>query len=193
MHHKYLSLLFGTLLAIGAAAEPVTESSLGEAVERQLSSDEAIRQWTHDPQRLNTEAGDMIVATQVTKQDVETVKLQNVLPPIRFDSGVADISPSYVEALRKVLDGMRDRRNVRLHLVGHADDQQLSDALARVYGDNAGLSRERAGEVAEFLQAQLNLRPEAISYEWAGDSKPVATNATAEGRAQNRRVEVEVW
>ena len=74
------------------------------------------------------------------------------MPPIRFDSGVADISQSYVESLRKALDDLRDRRNVRLHLVGHADDQPLSDALARVYGDNEGLSRERAGEVAEFLQ-----------------------------------------
>jgi flagellar motor protein MotB len=88
---------------------------------------------------------------------------------------------------------MRERRNVRLHLVGHADDQRLSEALARTYGDNAGLSRERAGEVAEFLQTALNLRPESVSYEWAGDTKPIATNATAEGRALNRRVEVEVW
>ena len=39
----------------------------------------------------------------------------------------------------------------------------------------------------------LGLPPEAISYEWAGDTQPVASNATAEGRAQNRRVEVEVW
>ena len=71
--------------------------------------------------------------------------------------------------------GMRDRRNVRLHLVGHADAQPLSAALARVYGDNAGLSRERAGEVAEFFQQALALPPEAISYEWAGDTRPIAT------------------
>ena len=85
-----------------------------------------------------------------------TVKLTDVVPPIRFESGVADIPQSYIESLRKVLDELRDRRNVRLHLVGHADDQPLSDALARVYGDNAGLSRERAGEVAEFLQTRLD-------------------------------------
>lgn len=194
MHHKYLSLLCGTLLAVVAGAEPVSEAPRGEAVERHLSSDdEAITQWTHDAQRINTEAGDMIVQTQVTKEEVETVKLQNVIPPIRFESGVADIPSGYIESLRKVLDGMRERRNVRLHLVGHADDQALSDELARIYGDNAGLSRERAGEVAEFLQVRLDLRPEAISYEWAGDTKPIATNATAEGRALNRRVEVEVW
>ena len=39
----------------------------------------------------------------------------------------------------------------------------------------------------------LTLPPEAISFEWAGDTRPVASNATEEGRAQNRRVEVEVW
>src|ERR1044072_3496867 len=101
MHQKYLSLLFGTLLALAAGAEPVTESSLGEAVERQLSSDAVTHQWTQDPQRLNTEAGDMIVSTQHTKQRVEPVKLQTVMPPIHFESGVADIPPSYVEKLRK--------------------------------------------------------------------------------------------
>ncbi len=88
---------------------------------------------------------------------------------------------------------MRDRRNVRLHLVGHADDQPLSEALERVYRDNAGLSRERAGEVAEFLQRALLLPPEVVTYEWAGDSRPIASNATEQGRALNRRVEVEVW
>ncbi len=122
-----------------------------------------------------------------------TVKLTDVVPPIRFESGVADIPQSYIESLRKALDDLRDRRNVRLHLVGHADDQPLSDELARIYGDNAGLSRERAGEVAEFLQTRLALPAEAISYEWAGTTKPVATNATPEGRALNRRVEVQVW
>ena len=95
--------------------------------------------------------------------------------------------------LRRILDKMRDRRNVRLHLVGHADTQPLSPALAAVFGDNEGLSRERAGEVAELLKGTLALPAEAISYEWAGDQQPVASNETEAGRAQNRRVEVEVW
>ena len=63
-----------------------------------------------------------------------------------------------------------------------------------MFGDNEGLSRERAGEVAELLQrSACCCRPKRVSYEWAGDTKPIASNATAKGRAQNRRVEVEVW
>src|SRR5690606_16072386 len=38
-----------------------------------------------------------------------------------------------------------------------------------------------------------SLPPEAVTYEWAGDTRPVASNLTEEGRALNRRVEVEVW
>ena len=82
---------------------------------------------------------------------------------------------------------------MRLHLVGHADNQPLSARLARVYTDNEGLSRERAGQVAELFQKTLGLSAESMSFEWAGDSKPIAGNETATGRAQNRRVEVEVW
>jgi broad specificity phosphatase PhoE len=58
----------------------------------------------------------------------------------------------------------------------------------RAFEDNAGLSRERAGEVAEYFKTVLELPPEAISYEWAGDTQPIASNASAEGRAQARRL-----
>jgi len=88
---------------------------------------------------------------------------------------------------------MRYRKNVRVHFVGHADSQRLSEGLARAFGDNMGLSRERAGEVAEYFKKTLGLPPEAITYEWVGDTQPIASNQTEEGRALNRRVEVEVW
>jgi flagellar motor protein MotB/predicted kinase len=193
LQHRHLLLLSASLLAFGAQAQDVVETPPGETVERNLPSDEPLTPWARVPEVMKTEAGDQFEIQQVKAERLETVKLVDVVAPIRFDSGLADIPQSYVESLRKALDDLRDRRNVRLHLVGHADDQPLSDELARVYGDNAGLSRERAGEVAEFLQTRLGLPPEAISYEWAGTTRPVATNASAEGRAMNRRVEVQVW
>jgi len=189
----HLTMLCVLLASPVAQAQGVAEADLGEAVERQLWTDEPFTQWSQDPKLLAIEAGDRLEQREVVTDEVETVKLKNVVPPIRFDSGVADIPPSTIGQLRSVLNSMRHLENVRLHIVGHADDQPLSDALAGVYGDNEGLSRERAGEVAEFIQTALALPPEAISFEWAGDTQPIASNATARGRALNRRVEVEVW
>ena len=192
--HIYSLLLSCALVAAPAlSAEDVVDTRLGEPVERHLDDYQPFGKWTHDPALLESEAGDRLETQQVVGEDLETVKLTDIVPAIHFESGVADIPGGYVERLGQILDGMQDRRNVRVHFVGHADSQPLSGGLAQVYGDNAGLSRERAGEVAEFFQLALGLPPEAISFEWAGDTRPIASNATADGRARNRRVEVEVW
>jgi flagellar motor protein MotB len=185
-------LLSLALTAAGAQAQTAPESPLGSAVERQLPVEQPLP-WARDPEQIKNEAGDRLEQQAVVGETFDTVKLKNVIPPIHFQSGVAKIPDAYVETLRKALENLRDRRNVRLHLVGHADNQRLSPALVRVFEDNAGLSRERAGEVAEFLQRALHLKPEGVAYEWAGDSQPIASNDTPEGRAKNRRVEVEVW
>ncbi len=191
--HGHLLVLAISLLAAGADAQAVDEANIGQAVERHLPSDPPFTVWAQDPTLLATESGDRIEKREVVVEGVKTVKLSKVVPPIHFESGVADIPASYVERLRVVLREMQHLTNVRLHLVGHADAEPLSDSLTEVFGDNAGLSRERAGEVAEFLMTALALPPGSISLEWAGDSQPIALNTTPEGRTANRRVEVEVW
>ena len=187
------ALLAALLASATADAQLLREPPRGQAVERQLPGDRTFTQWVLDPNLVNTSGGDRMEVREIAAEELTTVKLTNVVPPIHFAVGVAEIPDATVAELRRILAGMRDRRNVRLHLVGHADNQPLSPALAAVFGDNEGLSRERAGEVAELLKGTLGLPGEAVSYEWAGDQQPVASNATEAGRAQNRRVEVEVW
>ena len=190
----YLSLWCVASSSMALAASNVDEvDPFGEAVERHLSLDEPFKQWVQDPDRIETEMGDVIDTRETVADALETVKLSNLVAPIRFESGIANIPEQTVESLGAILERMRDRINVRLHLIGHADNRPLSYELEQIYGDNAGLSRERAGKVAEHFQTALALPAEAISFEWAGDTVPVATNLTEQGRALNRRVEVEVW
>ena len=192
-NHRHPALIVAFLLTASAVAAPADTTELGESVERHLSGDQTFQRWSQDPDLLDSERGDRLEVQQVVGEELETVKLKNVVPPIRFESGVAQIPPDYVDKLARVLESVRFRRNVRLHFVGHADSQPLSDSLVRVFGDNLGLSRERAGEVAEYFKAALGLPPEVITYEWAGDTQPIGSNQTEEGRALNRRVAVEVW
>src|SRR5210317_1068976 len=105
--HYYLLLFWAWLAPVGVHAQAVDEAGIGEAVERHLSDDRPMMEWVHDPQLLDTQAGDRLEEREVLAEDVETVKLTNVLPPIRFESGVADIPPEYIEQLRDILDGMR--------------------------------------------------------------------------------------
>ncbi len=193
MNKHHLPLILGVFLAAGASWAQVQTTEPGETVEHHLSPDQTLRRWSQDPDLLDSERGDRLEVRRVAGEKYETVKLKNVVPPIRFESGVAQIPRDYVDKLNAILETMRHRRNVRLHFVGHADSQRLSDALVRVFEDNAGLSRERAGEVAEYFKSALNLPAEAITYEWFGDTQPISSNQTEEGRALNRRVEVEVW
>jgi len=190
---SHLLMLCLALTAPPAVAANVDEQPIGEAVERHLSDDVALMKWVQNPDGLDTELGDSVGTRETLEDALETVKLSGLVPPIYFESGVAQIPESTVQSLGEILGRMRDRINVRLHLIGHADNQPLSPRLQTIYVDNMGLSRERAGQVAEYIQTALALPAEAISYEWAGDLKPAASNESEAGRALNRRVDVEVW
>ncbi|MCK5713418.1 MAG: OmpA family protein, partial [Hyphomicrobiaceae bacterium] len=168
-------------------------NGLSEASEMHLQVDQPVTKWLHDPAVFEEDEGDRTEMREVVEQEVTTVKVDDLVPPIHFELGKIQITEEYIAMLRDVLDSMRGRTNVRLHFVGHADSLALSGELIKIYGDNVGLSRERAGNVAEYCQRALNLPPEAISYEGLGDSQPVADNTTEQGRQLNRRVEVQVW
>ena len=167
--------------------------ALGGAVEKELPSDGNFTSLVKDVSGFKETTGDHIETQKVLEKKVKTIKLQNVVPPIHFGSGEANIPADYIEKVRSILDSMIGRKNVRLHLVGYTDNVQLSGAAKAKYGDNAGLARERAGVAAEFFQKALQLPPESISYEGMGESHPIASNATEAGRQLNRRMEVEVW
>ena len=113
-NHVLLPLICGLLIGRAALAELVLpdETALGEGVERHLSSDEPVNQWVHDPAVYQHEAGDRFETREVVGEALETVKLTNVIPPIRFESGVADIPQDYIDLLRKVLDEKIGRAHV---------------------------------------------------------------------------------
>ena len=97
-----------------------------EGGELHLPSDQSFTPWMHDPALFEADQGDRTEMREAVEHQVKTIKLENVVPPIHFGLGEAEISASYLKLLRDVLDSMRDRANVRLHFVGHADSQPLS-------------------------------------------------------------------
>jgi len=188
----------------GSSVVPAEILSSGNSVFDALALDQAANGHAASnlPDNVLSEGGNTTVhagqdeksePTNTQEKTVKTVKLQNLVPPLRFGSGEADIPEASVLRLKDLLSGMQGKNNVRLHLVGHSDNTPLFGQEKDKYGDNTALSRERARAAALHLQKALGLPLDSVTYEGVGESGSVASNATFQGKAENRRVEVEVW
>jgi uncharacterized repeat protein (TIGR01451 family) len=118
-----------------------------------------------------------------------TRTINNVVKPIHFDSGKADIPPDYITKLHTLIDQTKDKQNVRFRFVGHTDNQRLKPSTKAKFATNQGLSEARAGEVAQYVLKNLNIQTR-VSVDGKGETRPVASNATPQGMAKNRRVEL---
>jgi flagellar motor protein MotB len=166
---------------------------VGENTEQHLSPDAVFHLWIQDETFFRPKEEDRVQIQKLLEKSSETFKLDNAVKPIPFSSGQEIIPEQYVNQLKQLLDKMKNRANVRIHFIGHSDNDQLGIGAKAKYGDNIGLSRARAETTAEFFQRVLDLPPESISYDGVGASQPIASNNTAAGKAKNRRVEVQVW
>ena len=106
----------------------------------------------------------------------------NLPSEVTFDFDSDRIKNQFKRPLRDVAKTMRDYPSFLIDIVGHTDSVG-SDAY------NQGLSERRAEGVADFLTERRVIRERIVAY-GEGETRPIATNDTEAGRAQNRRVEI---
>lgn len=106
-----------------------------------------------------------------------------------FETDLKKVDQKYLDELIKTLD--KNTIN-KIHVTGHSDDVAISTRSTNVYQDNFQLSEARALSVANYLVAALNLSYKQIEVIGKGPAEPIATNSTREGRAKNRRVELQI-
>lgn len=100
---------------------------------------------------------------------------------ITFASGKIDIQPSFLPTLDSVMKVVKEFDKTILEVAGHTDSDGPDDA-------NMTLSNNRANAVANYLRQ--GVKPERLTTVGYGETRPVADNATPEGKAMNRRVEL---
>ena len=126
---------------------------------------------TEDGRRQNRRA-EMMLVTEVALSDVN------------FAHDSAELDGAASSILDESGRGLRDRLNERILVIGHADATG-SDV------HNLVLSLRRAQAVRDYLIANVpGLGEDGVEVAASGESQPVADNATADGRRQNRRAEV---
>ena len=85
---------------------------------------------------------------------------------------------------------METYANGTIEIEGHTDNVPMSGTK---YSNNNELSSGRALSIFDYLIAQTTLDPAKIMHTGRGEYVPVADNATPEGRAKNRRVEIRIY
>ena len=104
-----------------------------------------------------------------------------------FKSGSYEISPTAMDILDKIAKIIKDHRNYSVLVEGNTDNVPINRTNIR---NNWDLSALRASSVVQVLQNRFGVDPARLTAGGRGEYNPVATNATADGRQQNRRTQI---
>jgi len=195
--------ILASILALSFVGLTYTLSGAGERVIGQLSvleinpPAELIRKAPPPPppppppeppqQLANVKA---FLSEEITDQVVEVFEERNTIV-IRisgsgmFGSASDSLQPDYVERVRRVASSL-DEQSGPILVTGHSDNVPINTAR---FPSNMHLSLARAQSVAELIQTVL-AEPDRVVAEGRAEKDPIASNATPEGRAENRRIEI---
>lgn len=140
--------------------------------------------WVHgaDAQQVAVVEEEVMVEEVAVAEPAEAVRVEL---DVKFDFDKAQVKQESYGDIKALADFMKQYPQTSTVVEGHTDSVG-SDTY------NQGLSERRASAVRDVLVNQYGVEPGRVQAVGYGESRPVADNATADGRAINRRVEAEV-
>jgi len=182
-----------------AAAKAATEQARAEAAQAQAAATaQAAQAAAEKAQREAAEADRLRQQAEMEKQQLRQQLLQQLnavletkdtdrglvvtMADVLFDTSKYTLRPAAREKLAKLAGIVIAHPGLKLAAEGHTDSTGTADF-------NQKLSVKRAEAVVEYLSGQ-GLAGDSLSASGFGDTRPIASNKTAVGRQQNRRVEL---
>lgn len=113
----------------------------------------------------------------------EPVVIASISGDVAFDLNKATLKPEFYPELNRIIATLNESPETQFEIVGHADSTGEADY-------NQGLSERRARSVADYF-TKNGIAPGRFTTSGRGEMDPVASNKTKEGRAKNRRVDIQ--
>jgi chemotaxis protein MotB len=179
-------LLFGRMLAATAVSPDAVDAVVAPPAPSSVAA---------APATLESQAEDRLAALvdQRFSGRIETRRRDRgialAIPAVAlFTSARAELEPAAIPLLTDLAATLREVGDAQIAVEGHTDDQPV---LGGTFDSNWSLAAARANAVTRFLLEQgfAPGRLQSVSY---ADTRPIADNATADGRAANRRVELQI-
>ena len=163
------------------------EGKLEEQLEaaNRKETEEMIDSITEMTERYNI-SGLLEVGMDVNGKYVEITISGSIL----FDSGKAELKSECLPLMSKVGDILKVYSKNAVQVIGHTDNVPMKSSQ---YASNDILSSARAISAAQYLINEKGIDVARISWTGRGEYDPIDTNATAEGRARNRRIEIRIY
>lgn len=174
----------GAGVAIGAAAGAIGGGLIGHSVDQQQDDIDRDNERLAQNERTIEENRRLLEELRARGIDVRTTNRGVVanLPDVLFQFGKSSLTSSARRAVSDIARVIKSAPNRRVAVEGH------TDSVGSV-AYNEHLSRDRARAVADSL-VESGVNGRRISTHGFGESRPIASNASDEGRRRNRRVEV---
>src|SRR5437867_6726680 len=160
-----------------------------ELADANKAREEKVREVSSTYDQLVAKMKGEIDKGQVTISELRGKLTVNMVEAILFDSGKAEVKQEGLVVLGKVIEILKTVNDKSIRIEGHTDNKPIVGPLTQRYPTNWELSAARAINVARYVQKQ-GIEPTKLSAAAFGEFKPVADNATPEGRAKNRRIEI---
>ncbi len=143
-------------------------------------------------QQLNQTMG-----SEIASRDMHISRMQDAIKvslndQLLFPSGGWEISAEAKKSIAKIAAVLAPHQKNKINVNGYTDSTPIGAALAsQGVTTNLILSQKRADNVMQYMISQ-GVKPDLVSAHGYGEDNPVASNDTAEGKAQNRRVELTI-
>ena len=149
--------------------------------------------WQSDYDKLqsqNQQLQQQLAASQQQVSRLQGAIKYTVNSDLLFASGSWQMRPQGQQIIANLAKKLAPTQQNHLMVSGYTDNAPIGEALRREgVTSNQELSEKRADAVMQFLISQ-GLKPDLVSAKGFGEADPVASNNSAQGRAQNRRVEL---
>lgn len=155
-----------------------------------LSDGEEVQKYRTDPLNPDTDNGGAKDGVEVLRNETNPLLGYDDNPPLRietvrllieFDTDKTDIKPMYRDELEKFANTLKKYSKYTVTIEGHTDNVGGSEY-------NMDLSSRRAKSVKDYLVNNFGISPQQLKTKGFGLERPIDTNETPEGRANNRRV-----
>ncbi len=134
---------------------------------------------------------------ELESKDVTISKLQGkltvtIVDRVMFDSGEAVLKPDGAAVMQKIADLLKAHPELQIHVVGHTDNVPIRQTAQSRFASNWELSTARSLAAVHFLTERAGVDPRRVGAVGCGEFRPIADNATVEGRAKNRRIAITI-